>query len=240
MAAPIAGTLALAVSVSLLDGSETVFAAPHVQPLAGKAKKHWATQAADLPSARVAARLSGKRVEALSERTETSTTWVNPNGSLTTELAAGPVRFRRGGKWVGVDLDLAARADGSVAPAAHPEGLVLGGKGGSRPTSIKAAGKAAPRTLVTLGQGPEQVALQWKGGLPAPVLNGPKATYRDAVPGADVVVEATRSGFEQYVNVKQRPAAGGYAYTMPLKAKGLKAKQQTDGSVLFTDRKTGR
>ncbi|CAK7288441.1 DNRLRE domain-containing protein [Streptomyces misionensis] len=240
MAAPIAGTLALAVSVSLLDGSETVFAAPHVQPLAGKAKKHWATQAADLPSARVAARLSGKRVEALSERTETSTTWVNPNGSLTTELAAGPVRFRRGGKWVGVDLDLAARADGSVAPAAHPEGLVLGGKGGSRPTSIKAAGKAAPRTLVTLGQGQEQVALQWKGGLPAPVLNGPKATYRDAVPGADVVVEATRSGFEQYVDVRQRPAAGGYAYTMPLKAKGLKAKQQTDGSVLFTDRKTGR
>ncbi|WP_079175436.1 DNRLRE domain-containing protein [Streptomyces malaysiense] len=227
-------------SVSLLDGIEPAFAAPPAQPSSAKPGKHWATQAADLPSARVAARLSGKRVEALSERTETSTTWVNPNGSLTTELSAGPVRFKRDGKWVDVDLDLAARADGSVAPAAHPKGLVLGGKGGTKPASLKAAGKAAARTLVTFGQGQEQVELGWKGGLPKPVLDGPKATYRDAVPGADVVVEATRTGFEQYVTIKQRPTADGYAYTMPLKAKGLKAKQQTDGSVVFTDAKTGK
>lgn len=219
---------------------EPAFAAPLTQPSSAKAGKRWATQAADLPSARVAARLSGKRVEALSERTETSTTWVNPNGSLTTELSAGPVRFKRNGKWVDVDLDLAARSDGSVAPAAHPAGLVLGGKGGTRPASLKAAGKAAARTLVTLGQGQEQVELRWKGGLPKPVLDGPKATYRDAVPGADVVVEATRTGFEQYVTIKQRPTADGYTYTMPLKAKGLKAKQQADGSVVFTDAKTGK
>ncbi|MFF9172396.1 sugar-binding protein, partial [Streptomyces sp. NPDC014796] len=225
-------------SVAVLEGSETAFATPaHFASSAVTTARRGATQAADVPSARVAARLSGKRVEALSERTETSTTWVNPNGSLTTEVAAGPVRFRRGGKWVDVDLDLAARTDGTIAPAAHPRGLVLGGKGGSRPASLKAAGTAAARTLVTLGQGQEQVELQWKGGLPAPVLEGPRATYRDAVPGADVVVEATRTGFEQYVTIKQRPAAGGYAYTMPLKAKGLKVKQLADGSVLFTDAK---
>ncbi|MYS40675.1 DNRLRE domain-containing protein, partial [Streptomyces sp. SID5998] len=231
----------MALSVSVLEGSETAFAAPRIQSesTAAKAGKRWATQAADVPSARVAARLSGRRVEALSERTETSTTWVNPNGSLTTESSAGPVRFKRNRQWVDVDLDLVARADGSVAPAAHPQGLVLGGKGGSKPVSLKAAGQAEPRTLVTLGQGQEQVELQWKGGLPAPVLDGPKATYRDAVPGADVVVEATRTGFEQYVTIKQRPASDGYAYTMPLKAKGLKAAQQADGSVVFTDAKTG-
>ncbi|MFE1293841.1 DNRLRE domain-containing protein [Streptomyces sp. NPDC058731] len=228
-------------SVAVLEGSETAFATPaHFTSSAVTTARRGATQAADVPSARVAARLSGKRVEALSERTETSTTWVNPNGSLTTEVAAGPVRFRRGGKWVDVDLDLAARTDGTIAPAAHPRGLVLGGKGGSRPASLKAAGTAAARTLVTLGQGQEQVELQWKGGLPAPVLDGPRATYRDAVPGADVVVEATRTGFEQYVTIKQRPAAGGYAYTMPLKAKGLKAKQQADGSVVFSDARTGK
>ncbi len=60
------------------------------------------------------------------------------------------------------------------------------------------------------------------------------------MPGADVVVEATRTGFEQYVTIKQRPTTGGYAYTMPLKAKGLKATQQADGSVAFTDAKTGK
>ena len=67
----------------------------------------------------------------------------------------------------------------------------------------------------------EQITLQWKGGLPKPKLAGAQADYVNAVPGADVVVEATRTGFEQYVEVKQRPAAGGYSYTLPLKAKGL-------------------
>lgn len=60
------------------------------------------------------------------------------------------------------------------------------------------------------------------------------------MPGADVVVEATRTGFEQYVEIKQRPGTGGYSYTLPLKAKGLKAKQLSDGSVLFTDKKNNK
>ncbi len=78
-------------AVTLLQGPAA--AAPQHKP----AKPEAATTAADIPSAKVAARLSGKRVEALSERTETSTTWVNKDGSLTTEMSAGPVRFERDG-----------------------------------------------------------------------------------------------------------------------------------------------
>ncbi|MFI6002225.1 DNRLRE domain-containing protein [Streptomyces sp. NPDC051366] len=183
--------------------------------------------AADIPSARVAARLSGKRVEALSERTESSTTWVNKDGSLTTELAAGPVRFKdaESGEWRDVDVDLAALSDGSVASKAHPRGLRLSGKSDAKATD-----------LVTLGSGDEAITLQWRGGLSAPKLDGTRATYADAVPGADVVVEATRTGFEQFVEVKAKPVAG-FSYTLPLKAKGLKVTQQADGSVVFTDKK---
>ncbi|WP_369779869.1 hypothetical protein [Streptomyces sp. R33] len=75
-------------AVALVDGTSAAIAAEHRHPTA--AKPEAVTQAADIPSARVAARLSGKQVEALSERTETCTTWVNKNGSLTTELSAGP------------------------------------------------------------------------------------------------------------------------------------------------------
>ncbi|MCK8676122.1 sugar-binding protein [Streptomyces lichenis] len=197
------------------------------------------TQAADIPSARVASRLSGKRVEALSERTETSTTWVNKDGSLTTELTAGPVRFRDDatGDWRDVDLSLVGVADGGVEPKAHPRGLRLAGKTGTPATSLKAAQSAKATDLVTLGEGDEQITLQWKGGLPAPKLEGTRAEYVNAVPGADVVVEATRTGYEQFVEIKQKPAADGYTYTLPLKAKGLKVEQQSDGSVLFTDKK---
>ncbi|GAA4322101.1 hypothetical protein GCM10023086_47150 [Streptomyces venetus] len=230
----IAGSLTLALTVTLLDGA-TAAAAPRSQAPSAP-KKPAVTQAADLPSARVAARLSGKRVEALSERTETSTTWVNKDGSLTTEFAAGPVRFERDGKWVDVDVELRESGSG-VEPVAHPEGLRLAGRKGTPATSLTAAREAKATDLVTLGEGDQRITLQWKGGLPKPKLDGTRAEYVDAVPGADVVVEATRTGFEQYVELRRRPAGDGYSYTLPLKAKGLKAKQLKDGSVRFTDRK---
>ncbi|MFJ6742646.1 DNRLRE domain-containing protein [Streptomyces sp. NPDC091279] len=226
-------------AITLLDGVRTgAAAAPHEESAAAS-KKPVATQAADIPSARVAARLSGQRVEALSERTETSTTWANKDGSLTTELAAGPVRFKdeATGDWRDVDADLVALDDGSVAAKAHPVGLRMAGRTGTPATSLKAARAAKATDLVTLGEGERQITLQWKGGLPKPQLDGPRAEYVNAVPGADVVVEATRTGFEQFVEIKRRPSEAGYTYTLPLKAKGLKAKQLADGSVEFTDRK---
>ncbi|MFG3590485.1 DNRLRE domain-containing protein [Streptomyces sp. NPDC047990] len=199
-------------------------------------KKPAVEQADDIPSARIAARLSGHRVEALSERTETSTTWANKDGSLTTELAAGPIRFQQDGRWTDVDVEL-REVSGGVEPKAHPEGLRLAGRTGTPASSLRAARDARATDLVTLGEGDQQITLQWKGGLPKPKLDGTRAQYVNAVPGADVVVEATRTGFEQYVEIKQRPAEGGYTYTLPLRAKGLKAKQLADSSVVFTDRK---
>ncbi|GAA3637568.1 hypothetical protein GCM10023079_29620 [Streptomyces chitinivorans] len=206
------------------------------RPESGKGPR----SAADIPSARVAARLSGRRVEALSERTETSTTWVNKDGSLTTELSAGPVRFQRDGEWTDVDVDLVRRPDGSVGAAAHPAGLSLAGKGGALPKSLAAAEKAPARDLVTLGEGDEQITLRWKGGLPAPKLEGTRATYAGALPDADLVVEATRTGFEQFVEINKRPATKEYSYTLPLKTDGLKVKEQRDGSLLFTDAASGK
>ncbi|MFJ5776272.1 DNRLRE domain-containing protein [Streptomyces sp. NPDC093094] len=233
-------TALLALSLTLLSGAvlatppSAVAAAPAVNGPAAK------LSAPDVPSARAAAKRSGKRVEALSERTETSTTWVNQDGSLTTELTAGPVRFDRNGSWVTVDTDLTERRDGTVVAKAHPASLTLAGEGGTPATSLGAARTAGARDLVTLGEGEQQVTLQWKGGLPQPELDGNRATYPEAVPGADVVVEATRTGFEQYVEIKRRPSTKDYSYTLPLRAKGLRARQQPDGSVLFTDRRTGQ
>ncbi|WP_438268001.1 DNRLRE domain-containing protein [Kitasatospora purpeofusca] len=248
---------ALALTLVLGAGAPVAFAAkPPAKPAPGKPPTAAPLDPGlSIGTARAAAQKTGKRVEAVSERDETSTTWANPDGTLTTELSAGPVRFLRDGKWADVDLTLKTAADGSVAPAAHPNGLKLAGAGGKRPRSLaeskalqaapagtEAAGTDAARTLVSLGSGDDQLALEWRGGLPKPELNGTRATYRDAIgDGAgDLVVEATRTGFEQFVLLKQRPATGGYTYTMPLRAKGTKAEAQPDGSVLFTDRKNGQ
>ncbi|MFE7134187.1 RHS repeat-associated core domain-containing protein [Streptomyces sp. NPDC057638] len=225
-------------AVTLLDGASSAATASAAPLPAAAERKETVTQAADIASARVAARLSGARVEALSERTETSTTWVNKDGSLTTELTSGPVRFQEPGsdEWRDVDLDLVPAA-GGVEPKAHPRGLRLAGRTGAPARSLKAAQSGRATDLVTLGEGDQSVTLQWRGGLPAPTLDGTRAEYVNAVPGADVVVEATRTGFEQYVELKRRPAAEGYGYTLPLRAKGLKIKQRADGGLLFTDRK---
>ncbi|MDR3081016.1 MAG: DNRLRE domain-containing protein, partial [Streptomyces sp.] len=180
------------------------------------------------------ARESGKPVELMSERTETSRTFANPNGSFTTELTPGPERIKRDGKWESVDVSL-HKQDGGVAAKNHPGDLVLSRGGGAKARSLTAAAQAAPRDLVTLGSGSAQITLQWKGGLPEPELKGTTARYVEAVPGADVIVEATRTGFEQFVEIGERPDTDDYSYTLPVKAKGLTAKEQADGSVLFLD-----
>lgn len=181
---------------------------------------------------------TGKKTVATDETTETTYTVANPDGTLTTELTAGPERVWKNGAWKKADATLTEAADGSVTAKAHPGGLRLGGKGGTPPTSLRAAQDGTARDLVTLGTGDSQVTLQWKGGLPKPELDGTTATYNNAVPGADVIVEATRTGFEQFVEINERPT-GAYTYTLPVKAKGLKAKANKDGSVTFTDARTG-
>jgi hypothetical protein len=205
--------------------SDIAWAAGHA-----KGSKAWAiTQA----------KKTGKKVAVTDETTATTYTVANPDGTLTTELTTGPERVWRDGEWRKVDVTLAAGADGAVRAKNHPEGLRLAGKTGKAPASLSAAQKADPKDLVTLGSGEQAVTLQWKGGLPKPELDGTTARYNEAVPGADVIVEATRTGFEQYVEIAEKPSTNGYSYTLPVKAEGLVAKANQDGSVAFTDAKTG-
>ncbi|MGX1887647.1 hypothetical protein [Streptomyces sp. NPDC055287] len=64
------------------------------------------TEAPDVASAQLAAKLSGRRVEAVSERAGDATTFANPDGTLTTEVSSGPVRVQEEGKWKRLDTTL--------------------------------------------------------------------------------------------------------------------------------------
>ncbi|MGA5873871.1 DNRLRE domain-containing protein [Streptomyces cinereoruber] len=205
--------------------SDMAWAAQHA-----KGSKAWAV---------LEAKKTGRKVVVTDETTPTAYTVANPDGTLTTELTTGPERIWRDGAWRKVDATLAPTADGSVTAKSHPKGLRLAGRGGTKASSLSAARAATARDLVTLGSGDEAVTLQWKGGLPAPVVNGTTARYPDAVPGADVIVEATRTGFEQFVEIAERPSTADYSYTLPVRAEGLTAKANADGSVSFADARTG-
>ncbi|MFI8967113.1 DNRLRE domain-containing protein, partial [Streptomyces sp. NPDC053493] len=209
----------------------------------------YATEAADLPSAQVAARLSGKRVEAKSERTESSTTWANPDGTVTTDAASGPIRFRDGasGAWHDIDVELTKR-DGVIAAKGHPLGLRLAGKTpAAQAAKVRASGAAgeagtAEVPLVTLAAGEgRELGLSWRGALPEPKLSGTTARYVDALAATDLVIESTRTGFEQFLELKNRSAveANG-SVTLTLNAKGVKARANADRSVTFIDAKSGK
>lgn len=175
-------------------------------------------------SAAVSARAQGSRVEIEAERTETSTTWANPDGTRTTEVHGGPIRFRKDDGWANVDLQLGRRPDGSVSPRGHVGGLRLSGESRAAETDA---------VTVSAGEG-RQVVLAWPGSLRAPAVEGTRATYPEVQPGVDMVVEALRTGYEQLFVVKQRPA-GPLSWRLPLKTKGLTARAESDGSVSFVD-----
>ncbi|MFF2660042.1 ricin-type beta-trefoil lectin domain protein [Kitasatospora sp. NPDC058032] len=99
----------------------------------------------------------------------------------------------------------------------------------------------AERDLVKVGSGDRQVELGWLGKLPKPTLSGSTATYTDARPGVDLVLEATRTGFEQYLIVKNRDAVSqAGTLTLPLDTTGYRVERQEDGSIHLTDTAGGK
>ena len=182
-------------------------------------------QRVDRVSAAVTARLCAKRIEVTGETTETTQMWANPDGSLSERVYTGPVRVRQGDRWTPVDLTLRKAADGSVAPVAHPRNLRLSGAAG-----------VGTHDLATVEAAGEALSIRWAGALPEPVLTGSRATYLEVLPAVDLVVEATPSGFEQSMVVKDRAAAARVATVrLPLKSKSLRFINDAPGAFAITD-----
>lgn len=147
----------------------------------------------DWMSASVTARASQRRVEVLSERSETRRVWVHPDGHVQEEVAAAPVRFKDASAtatdgWRMIDTTLKATPAGAV-PAAMPGAVRVGGDQVVSMTDAAGDGAAVSLDGVSLG---------------APVVDGSVATYRDVVPGVDVRVEVRPVGFELVWVVKSR------------------------------------
>lgn len=204
--------------------------------------------APDLVSAQVAARAQGARVEVEELRDEFSSTWVNPDGSLTTQAHAGQIRFAgEDGQWVDVDLSAQAAKDGSAGAGAHPLEVSLSGK--SKDASGVTRTKSGETALVAVAESAdESVALSWPGVLPVPRLEGVQATYADvpgpaAGAGVDVVVSNLRSGFRWDVHVTTAEARdrvlagveGDPVWEFGLDVAGLTPRAEDDGSISFLD-----
>ena len=150
------------------------------------------------------ARKSGQRVEVPSLNGESATVFANPQGGLTQEVSAAPVRVRSGEGWVPVDPSLVVTPSG-VKPRAVPGDVVLS-PGGVVP--LVSTGEIAP--LGADGKtrmADQRLSLGVTAALPAPSLDGATATYPKALLGSDLVVKASPVGTEVSVVIPNRAAA---------------------------------
>lgn len=141
---------------------------------------------------------SGKPVVIGGLTTATTTVTAEPGGQLSLAEHVLPVRVRRGAGWVPVSTALRRNADGSLSPVAVPGDTVSFSGGGSAPMATVAADGTS-------------LALRWPGSLPTPVISGSSATYRNVLPGVDLVLTATAAvsgGFSQTLVVHDAAAAG--------------------------------
>ncbi|MET9795759.1 LamG-like jellyroll fold domain-containing protein [Nocardiopsis alba] len=136
---------------------------------------------------------SGEPVEIPGLTDEKTRHLANPDGSLTAEISALPVRTRSTDGWVDIDTTLVKAEDGTVRPRAA--GMEIGFSGGG------------DADMARLGLGSNDVSLGWIEELPEPVLEEDRATYADVLPDVDLVLTAGAEGFNQVLVVHTPEAA---------------------------------
>ncbi|WP_424213961.1 DNRLRE domain-containing protein [Streptomyces sp. BI20] len=123
--------------------------------------------------------------------------------------AALPVRFSGGSTKVAASKGSSAspQTAGSVPlPGSRP--VTLRTVEDTPKTTPATPAAEAPTVLAELELGAHKVAFTWPGELPAPVLQGPRALYRDVLPGVDLLLVARKEGgFGQVLIVKTKEAA---------------------------------
>ncbi|WP_433438428.1 LamG domain-containing protein [Nonomuraea sp. CA-141351] len=214
--------LAAAVVVSGLLGA----ALPSIAASADVGRAESAARLTAWQRAQSQAAEDGEPVEVTEASTEFTTTYANPDGaSFRLEQSTVPVRVKGAdGAWAAPDATLERRADGSVGPVAAAVRIGFSGGGDTE--------------LVTMTRDGRTLALGWPGPLPAPVLDGPNATYPEVLPDVDLRMTATTEGFRQVLVVKTPEAADNPALRnleYAISSSGLKVAETEDGGMSATD-----
>ncbi|MFI2612513.1 ricin-type beta-trefoil lectin domain protein [Kitasatospora sp. NPDC018619] len=171
------------------------------------------------------AKRTGKDVQVPSLADEFSTTVATPTGRLRQERHLDAQRVKRpDGSWAALDDTLLKRADGTLAPAAASEDLVISG-----------GGNATLVTMTTKDGKQLAVGSPFPGQLPVPTVSGNSALYASVAPDTDLKVTATRFGGYSTVLILHTPAAAANpavrSLTFPTTTKGVELSTNEDGSL---------
>ncbi|MEU6374259.1 DNRLRE domain-containing protein [Streptomyces sp. NPDC046909] len=179
------------------------------------------TEAPDEKAARLAAVLQGHRVEVLDARTESDTTWANPDGTLTTDVASGAIRVKENGQWHPIDT-----------------GLVDSGTRLEPRTSVADVelSDGGTEDFAQVSRGQHTFGLDWGSALPAPRVDGDTAVYRSVVPHGDLRVTALPHGFSEALILKERPTEP-VELRLPVTLEGMRLEQTAERHLRLEDTK---
>ncbi|WP_433528071.1 DNRLRE domain-containing protein [Micromonospora sp. CA-263727] len=196
-------------------------AAPPAPTAAVENPRRGPAEAQDEASARLMARIQERRIEILDARTGDTSSWANPDGTVTVESFTGPIRVRDDkGAWHPLDMTLTV-VDGVVRPRAAAAEITFSA-GGSR------------AALAQVTRGGRTLGVDWPGRLPEPVLAANVATYPNAVPGGDLVVTALPEGFSHSVVLRERPT-GPVEFRLPVASENLVLEEAAGKRLRWRD-----
>lgn len=164
-----------------------------------------------------------KRVEDLSQRTESLSVYANPDGTFTNRDFGGTIRVKRSGEWVPVDYTLAKQDDGTFAPKASDLDITIDG------------GSAQEAARVTRDDG-TSLAFTWPSNLPEPTVDGGVATYKISE-STELVIAVTGSGVTARIRLNEQPADDDPVFRLGLRADGVNVDETTTGGLVVTDTK---
>ncbi|MFF3416034.1 DNRLRE domain-containing protein [Streptomyces sp. NPDC002698] len=163
------------------------------------------------------AKIQNRRIELVSKRTETSSVYVNPDGTLTAESYAGPVRVKQDdGSWHYIDTELV------------DEGAALEPETAAADITVSDGGD---KKLASVSKGATSLALGWEDTLPTPTVKDDTASY-DLGDGQTLTVTALKQGFSQNVRLDEAPS-GDLTYRIPVTLKGLTLSEADSGHLLL-------
>ncbi|MER7107849.1 polymorphic toxin-type HINT domain-containing protein [Streptomyces sp. NPDC000229] len=159
--------------------------------------------------------------ELVGERDGRSRTYLNADGTQTTELSTAPLNFRDGeGDWRPIDADLVERPGGWT------------NSGDAVDVRIADRADAAELAAVTLPSGEVFGYGLDSAAAGAGTADGNKVTYEKVLPETDLWLESQAGGVKETLVLHSADAPGEFLF--PLRLTGLTAKAR-DGSITLTD-----
>jgi hypothetical protein len=198
---------------------------------ARRAARYSPLMRADMAAAAVARR-TGKPVVVPSQTTQTTEVLAHPDGRFELISNAQPVRVQVHGQWVPISTRLRRDADGSWSAPLTSAPVTFSG-GGAGPL-VRAVNPATGRW----------VSVSWPYRLPRPVVSGSVALYKNALPGVDLHLQATATGYQEVLIVHSAAAAADprlRSVTFTLAGgPGVRVQRTAAGTTVAVDAATGK